>query len=230
MWFKFNVKNNGSAKATNVVGTIGFQSSGEEWVNSSLVLPKAENVIQVDEEVTKCYAVFSDYDYIPSNEFTINLSCDEEVSKEFNVKIDRSIENWGASVNFGSFSKPIRINGTKDTIYMVFQNSTPTMWESQIKAFDISTRTWTIPHTFYTARSTLENDIHYAPSIGLLPNGSLIVFWGYYTTLNYTISTNSALTSVNLTELITNFNPVQVVNGTDDSNDHCYPNPYFDEN
>jgi len=82
----FTIENNGTANATNVVGTAKFEKSGR-WTSVDWNLGKAGNVIEVGEKVSGCYAFFSGYSTVPSENFVITVSCDEGVWREFNVTI-----------------------------------------------------------------------------------------------------------------------------------------------
>jgi len=90
----------------------------------------------------------------------------------------------------------------------------------KITAYDIVNFEWITPYAFKQAPQC---DGHWQPSIGVFPNGSLGAFWGYYSTINYTVSTYSTKTESNVTKLIRNWGEEQeipVSSGLD-----CYPTP-----
>ncbi len=80
----FSVKNNGTAIATNVFGTAEFEQAGR-LTRENCYFP--QDVIEVDEEVIGCHAVFLDYSTSPSPFFLINITCAEAGPWEFNVTV-----------------------------------------------------------------------------------------------------------------------------------------------
>lgn len=82
----FDIQNNGTANATNIVGTVKYEKNGE-WTTVDLHLNKLKNELVVGEKVSGNYAVFWSTDVAPSKNFVITISCDEGVSREINVTI-----------------------------------------------------------------------------------------------------------------------------------------------
>lgn len=131
-----------------------------------------------------------------------------------------------SDLGFDIFSlTSVYVNGTVEAQYVGLQNTSFSVWASQIKAFNMKTQEWTQPFTVRQFGG--ENDGHYFPSIALLPNGSLILSVAYINQVNYRISKNSALTETNLTKICSEWNDWTNITITI-GNSFSYPTFYFD--
>lgn len=82
----FDIENNGTANASNIIGTVKFYK-GEKWRSTVWLLNKQENLLEVGEKCSGCYAIITGYANVPSKNYLITVSCDEGVLREFNVTI-----------------------------------------------------------------------------------------------------------------------------------------------
>ncbi|RLG43483.1 MAG: hypothetical protein DRN81_06460, partial [Thermoproteota archaeon] len=79
-----------------------------------------------------------------------------------------------------------------------------TPWKYQIQCFDMESYQWIGPFNISDAP---ESDTHQRPSISVLPDGRLIIFYGFWDPLYFRISVYSADTESNLTKLCSNWSP-----------------------
>jgi len=88
-----------------------------------------------------------------------------------------------------NYPKALYYVGTYKKTYVCWVDTTPVTWEVKIRAFNHETKSWGTTYTIVTITS----DAHKGPTIGVLPNGKLIVFYGAHSTtpLYYKISTNA---------------------------------------
>ena len=94
-------------------------------------------------------------------------------------------------------------NGSKEAVYVVFLNTTTPTGEYQASAYDVDNYNWT---SSVTICDGITKDDHWRPSISVLPDSRLIIFYGYYEyQLYYRISTYYADSESNLTKLIGNW-------------------------
>lgn len=100
-------------------------------------------------------------------------------------------------------------NGSDAVIYYVYQNSTTDPWHLTISAYDLNESEW----FFYDTSITTLSDTHYAPAIAATPDGYLIILMGYFSPLNYSLSTFSA-NEADTASLISNWEPFQTIAGT----------------
>ncbi|RLI13389.1 hypothetical protein DRO33_01370, partial [Candidatus Bathyarchaeota archaeon] len=107
--------------------------------------------------------------------------------------------------------------GAINALYYAYLNSTCGMY--QIRAFNLETKTWTPAFNISAPESV---DAHWTPSVGVMPNGSIIVVYGYYTPLKYRLTTQSADTQSNLTELFSSWTEEREIPNTS-SPYSCYP-------
>jgi len=117
----------------------------------------------------------------------------------------------------GSWTRGFYYNGSKEAIYVVYMNTSTTPWSYYCRVYDMANDNWTVG--YYIADAP-EDDVHYAPSMGMLPDGRLLITYGYYTNFKVRTSVYSADTESNLTKLITNWNAEQTVYSSSTS---CYP-------
>ena len=110
--------------------------------------------------------------------------------------------------------------GGKAAVYVAYQNSSFETWEYQVRVFDTNSRVWTAPQNISACS---ENDGHWSPAISVLPDGRLIILYGYYSSIYYRISTYNASTETNLTKLISDWGDIQEF--TAPTAPYCYPHP-----
>ena len=113
----------------------------------------------------------------------------------------------------------IYYNGCKEVIYIAYLNTSFSPWKYQVRCFDLESYRWYGPFNISDAPSS---DIHYMPSISVLPDGRLIIMYGYYSPLKFRISTYSADTESNLTKLLSNWGAEYSISPRWTSN-LCYP-------
>jgi len=122
----------------------------------------------------------------------------------------------------------IYYNGAKPVIYVTYINTS--FWPEpmyQVRCFDLEAQEWVGPFNISAAPQA---DIHYLPSISVLPDGRLIILYSYYTPLKFRISTYSADTESNLTKLCSNWGKEYSVQARYSPNCFCYPDPVrFDD-
>jgi len=124
----------------------------------------------------------------------------------------------GGSRSQGSIYFNGTATGGKCAIYTCFANSTFSPWKYQVKAYDLAAKTWTDTYNIADASG---DDIHYNPSISVLPDGRLICLYAYASFLTYRISSYNASTTSNLAMLISNWDSEQ----SDAPSGFCYPEP-----
>ena len=100
--------------------------------------------------------------------------------------LDENDEYQGQTTNY---PKALYYVGTYKKTYVVWVDTTPVTWEVKIRAFNHETKSWGTTYTI----ATITSDAHKGPTIGVLPNGKLIVFYGSHSTTPqyYKISTNA---------------------------------------
>jgi parallel beta-helix repeat protein len=118
----------------------------------------------------------------------------------------------------------IYYKGAKEAIYCAWLNSSSVKF--QVAAYDIGSQQWT-PTVDVSAAPSPEG--HWQPSVGVLPNGSLVIFYGHLTSVKYKFTTQSAKMQANLTALISEWSTEYFIPDTE--NKHCsYPYPIcFDD-
>jgi len=113
----------------------------------------------------------------------------------------------------------IYYKGAKEAIYIAWLNSSAVKF--QVAAYDIGSQTWTPVFDFADAPSP---EGHWQPSIGIFPNGSLVVFYGHLTAIKYRYTRQSVKTQANLTALLTDWSLEYIIPDTE--NKHCsFPSP-----
>lgn len=115
--------------------------------------------------------------------------------------------NLGQSQGGTFWQGPVYYNGC---IFVAYANSSfyPD-WKYQVRAFNINTSSWTPAYTVGTAGGS---DSHWNPTLSVLPDGRLIVFYGYYSKMKFRISTYSA-NNTDLTTLLSNWEAEQRLKG-----------------
>jgi hypothetical protein len=112
-----------------------------------------------------------------------------------------------------------RYDGAVSAIYVPFTNSTTGKY--MITAYDLTNDVWISPVEIGDAPTS---DPHWKPSIGAFPNGSLVIFWGYYEPIKYRVTSLSADAEGNLTALLNSFSS-QVYNLSEPISS-SYPVPF----
>lgn len=120
-------------------------------------------------------------------------------------------------------------NGSVPAVFATYINSTTGNYT--VIAFDQQAGKWTKAYEFASAPNV---DPHWKPEISIFPNGSLVVFYGYFSAIKYRVSIYSANTESNLTKLITNWSEEREVPNTSPtdlgSSGACYPKAFhFDD-
>lgn len=175
------------------------------WTNETYSFP--EDVSEAWSNVTKNVDDFSDSEgkWIYWKFYANNTAGNWKATEERRVfhweslpPVSRFVD--GKSVVSGT--RHIYYNGSKEAIYVVYLNTSYSPWKYQIRCFDMESYQWIGPFNISDAP---ESDTHYKPSISVLPDGRLIILYGYYTKLKFRISTYSANTESNLTKLCSNW-------------------------
>lgn len=82
----FKIQNNGTAIGSNVRGAVSFKKDNG-WTSVDWnFFGGVKDVVGIDESCL-CQAFFWDLYSVPSNKFLITISCDEGVTRDFNVEI-----------------------------------------------------------------------------------------------------------------------------------------------
>ena len=117
--------------------------------------------------------------------------------------------------------------GGKEAIYTVYMNTSYSPWKYQMRVFDMESYTWYGPFNISDSPSS---DTHLRPAISVLPDGRLIILYGYLTPLGFRISLYSAKTETNLTKLCSNWSVEHQIDVFDSPNCFAYPYPVrFDD-
>jgi len=82
--------------------------------------------------------------------------------------------DFGLGAHLG-YGKSLYVDGATDALYVAYVDTLAPRWQNHLRAFSLSSRTWTGPYVFGEGAS---NDAHYVPSVGRLTNGSLVFFRG----------------------------------------------------
>jgi len=128
------------------------------------------------------------------------------------------VENIGLTTLGGR--NAFRYDGAISAIYVPFTNSTTEKY--MITAYDLTNDVWIEPVEIADAPKA---DPHWVPSIGAFPNGSLVIFWGYYETIKYRVTTVSADLETNLALLLNSFSPT-IYSIPDSPLSASYPMPF----
>lgn len=191
-------------------GTIAFSTT---WSNVSQTLPETPLVAVA----WRIQANSTEGNYVNSTTRYIYVLNDVPEVME---------EDWGEDIQFNQHSRPIYVNGSRDAFYLAYLNTT-TMpyWNMSIIGYNTASRQWSVPHDFGAyGLGAQYNDPHYVPTIGLLPNGSLIIVKGYGSSMEYKLTQTSALTATNITTLLETWTASwQTVNGTGGAFSSAYP-------
>jgi parallel beta-helix repeat protein len=109
--------------------------------------------------------------------------------------------------------------GAEEAIYIAWLNSSAVKF--QVSAYDVGSQAWTPVFDIANAPSP---EGHWQPSVGLFPNGSLVVFYGHLTAIKYRYTRQSVRAQANLTSLLTDWSPEYFIPETE--NKHCsFPYP-----
>ena len=99
-----------------------------------------------------------------------------------------------------------------EAIFIAYLNSSSgtETWIYEIKAWSFDDYEW---HGPYILGDSGHSDPHWNPSISVLPDGRLIVAYGYFDTIKFRISTYSAKTCNNIDTLLSNWGPEHELRG-----------------
>lgn len=110
------------------------------------------------------------------------------MNKPISVK-DTWLTNDSFFMQMHVYPNALYYGGINHKTYFVYLDTTPATWTVNIRAYNHKTRAWGTATQLGTVTSI---DAHMSPSIGVLPNGKLIVFYGAHssTPIYYRVSTN----------------------------------------
>jgi len=181
---------NGSGSWTNE--TYAFSTGvSKETVTVTKTMPNASIVS------FKWYANSSDGLWSSTSQINCTL-IDKAPITQYPAEIadETTIESW----------KNVYYEGA---IYIVYLNSLDSNY--YIKAYDIAKREWT---PSFEVGNVSEPDAHWRPAVGVMPNGSIIVVFGYYSPIYYRLTTQSADVQSNLTSLLSSWTEQRVIPDT----------------
>lgn len=134
-----------------------------------------DNLVELSPSVTVIQDLYGKQTYFPRKVHFEKLSVVENDEFTFQVHV---------------YPKAHYYAGVYRKTYFTYMNSLYSPWRIYIRAFDHDTETWGASYMISTVASA---DPHMASSIGILPSGKLIVFYGAHSTtpLYYRVSTNA---------------------------------------
>jgi len=113
---------------------------------------------------------------------------------------------WGTY--FGWTPPFYRSDFLRKVLLYGFMDSSTTPWSYKVIAYEPETNTWFGP--YYIADSATD-DAHWTPSLGALPDGRLVIMWGYDGEMKYRISTYSLKEETDIEKVLTNWGSTQTL-------------------
>jgi len=113
---------------------------------------------------------------------------------------------WGTY--FGWTPPFYRSDFLRKVLLYGFMDSSTTPWSYKVIAYEPETNTWFGP--YYIADSATD-DAHWTPSLGALPDGRLVIMWGYDGEMKYRISTYSLKEEIDIEKVLTNWGSTQTL-------------------
>jgi len=113
---------------------------------------------------------------------------------------------WGT---FFGWTPPFyRSDFLRKVLLYGFMDSSTSPWSYKVIAYEPETNTWFGP--YYIADSA-SDDAHWTPSLGALPDGRLVIMWGYDGEMKYRISTYSLKEETDIEKVLTNWGSTQTL-------------------
>jgi len=194
---------------------------GDDWTNETYSFP--QGVSEAWSNVTKNVDNFPDSDgkWIYWRFYANDTSggcLSTPIRRVFNWESLPPVSRFAAGKHAISGMNHIYYNGSKEAIYVVYINTSLSTWMYQIICFNLESYEWIGPFNI----SSCSSDVHYIPSISILPDGRLIVLYSYYSPLKFRISKYSADIESNLTKLCCNWGEEHSIESTSEWG-FCYP-------